>query len=87
MCTVFSAAQLQQQTLEVCSESDVDGMTAFLDSLKWDSNGLVAAIVQVPYYGMVQFTGAHLLACHGVLVHLDQVSNTVTLLCAARGHR
>lgn len=26
---------------------DVDGMSTFLDSLKWDSNGLVTAIVQV----------------------------------------
>ena len=45
---VGCAAQLQQQTLQVRSEADVDGMTAYLDSLKWDANGLVAAIVQVP---------------------------------------
>jgi hypothetical protein len=46
-CGASSAAQLQQQTLQVRSEADIYGMTPFLDSLKWDGNGLVAAIVQV----------------------------------------
>ena len=31
----------------VAPEQDVDGMAEFLDSLKWDANGLVAAICQV----------------------------------------
>jgi hypothetical protein len=31
----------------VLPEEEVEGMSAFLDSLKWDANGLVAAIVQV----------------------------------------
>lgn len=39
-------AQLQQQSIEVRSEADIDGMMPFLDSLKWDANGLVAAIAQ-----------------------------------------
>lgn len=41
------AAQLEQQSIDVRSEQDIGGMTPFLDSLKWDDNGLVAAIVQV----------------------------------------
>ena len=32
---------------EVLSEDAIDCMTIFLDSLKWDQNGLVAAVVQV----------------------------------------
>ena len=32
---------------EVEPEEAVDGMPAFLDSLKWDQAGLVAAVVQV----------------------------------------
>jgi hypothetical protein len=31
----------------VAPERDVDGMAEFLDSLKWDANGMVAAICQV----------------------------------------
>jgi hypothetical protein len=31
----------------VLPESEISGLSAFLDSLKWDSDGLVAAIVQV----------------------------------------
>jgi len=31
----------------VAPEQDVDGMAEFLDSLKWDANGMVAAICQV----------------------------------------
>ena len=60
---VGCAAQLQQQTLQVRSEADVDGMTAYLDSLKWDANGLVAAIVQVPRNAHSQLTNAHALPC------------------------
>ena len=36
-------------TSTVEPESAIPGMTAFLDSLKWDQNGLVAVIVQVQY--------------------------------------
>jgi len=32
---------------EVKAEGEIPGMTPFLDSLKWDVNNLVAAIVQV----------------------------------------
>jgi hypothetical protein len=31
----------------VKAEQDVPGMTGYLDSLKWDQNGLVAVIAQV----------------------------------------
>lgn len=31
---------------EVRPASDIEGMEAFLDSLKWDANGLVVAIAQ-----------------------------------------
>ena len=31
----------------VQSETDVEGMKQFLDSLKWDANGLEAVVVQV----------------------------------------
>lgn len=55
LCSVMSAAQLQQQTIEVRSEANVDGMTPFLDSLKWDANGLVAAIVQVQLLKLLSF--------------------------------
>ena len=61
--SVGCAAQLQQQTLQACSEADVDGMTAYLDSLKWDANGLVAAIVQVPPDAQCRLKNAHALKC------------------------
>lgn len=32
---------------QVLSEADVPGMSAFLDSLKWDNNGLIAVVAQV----------------------------------------
>ena len=39
-CSASAAA------VEVQSEADITGMEEFLDSLKWDANGLVAAICQ-----------------------------------------
>ena len=39
-----SVAAAEKALLE---EADIDGMSHFLDSLKWDANGLVAVIVQV----------------------------------------
>ncbi len=41
----------------VLDETDIDGMSHFLDSLKWDTNGLVAVIVQVS-------TPAHMAPCY-----------------------
>ena len=38
--------QQQQQLQNVVPESDIDNMSAFLDSLKWDSKGLAVAIAQ-----------------------------------------
>lgn len=32
---------------QVLPEADVPGMSAFLDSLKWDNNGLIAVVAQV----------------------------------------
>lgn len=40
----FSVAEGERAVLD---ETDIDGMSHFLDSLKWDASGLVAVIVQV----------------------------------------
>ena len=52
--TVVPRASFSRQALSVesaqrpvQSEADVEGMSHFLDSLKWDGNGLVAVVVQV----------------------------------------
>ncbi len=42
------AASAEAKGLEGCAqEEQAEGMTSFLDSLKWNSDGLVAVIVQV----------------------------------------
>ncbi|KAI8473236.1 MAG: bifunctional phosphoribosyl-AMP cyclohydrolase/phosphoribosyl-ATP pyrophosphatase [Monoraphidium minutum] len=41
---VTCAAAVEQRVVK--PEGEVNGMTAYLDSLKWDSNGLVAVIAQ-----------------------------------------
>ena len=41
------AASLEAAERPVLDETGVEGMSQFLDSLKWDTNGLVAVIVQV----------------------------------------
>ena len=38
---------LEAAKTPVLSEADLEGMGPFLDSLKWDANGLVAVVVQV----------------------------------------
>lgn len=42
---VTRAAAVQQQAVK--PEGDVPGMTAYLDSLRWNKDGLVAVIAQV----------------------------------------
>ena len=41
------ALSIAAEEKAVLAETDIDGMSHFLDSLKWDANGLVAVIVQV----------------------------------------
>lgn len=36
-----------QQPIELLAENDVPGMTSYLDSLRWSSDGLIPVIVQV----------------------------------------
>lgn len=38
--------RLRVQTRSVKNEQDIDSMSQFLDSVKWDSNGLAVAIAQ-----------------------------------------
>jgi phosphoribosyl-AMP cyclohydrolase / phosphoribosyl-ATP pyrophosphohydrolase len=47
--SIISAAsnnQLQQTAITILPETEIPGMTAFLDSIKWDNNGLAVAIAQ-----------------------------------------
>lgn len=43
------AASVEMDVPEVKDENIIPGMTTLLDSLKWNSDGLVAVIVQVGY--------------------------------------
>ena len=47
----LSRRSLSVETAEraLLEESDIEGMSHFLDSLKWDASGLVAVVVQVGF--------------------------------------
>lgn len=42
-----SVSDAPLETKAVVPEANVPGMSAFLDSLKWDNNGLIAVVAQV----------------------------------------
>lgn len=59
-------------------EGELDGMSDFLDSLKWDADGLVAVIAQVG-------TCSH--DCTPVAWFDQQPDGGIAGACAACGHR
>lgn len=59
-------------------EAEVPGMTAFLDSLKYDRDGLLAVIVQV------RVAAGEATALHAAPA--DHLVATPLICCAARGH-
>lgn len=42
-----AAASTDAASSSVLDEKELEGMSTFLDSLKWDANGLVTVVVQV----------------------------------------